>query len=353
MRIGIDISPLNNDHKTRGVGFYTKELINSLQKYEKSHEFVLFDKQNPLPGEVDLIHLPFFDPFWLTCHRDSRIPTVVTVHDLIPLVYPDHFPRGLRGEIKWQIQRYNLRGAEQVITDSQASKVDIGRIVPYPADRISVIYLAPSAEYFEIEDRDEKAKVLRKYNLPEKFFLYVGDVNWNKNLPGLLRAYAQSRSGIENPAVELVLVGKAFLEGKLPEARFVNSEIDNLGLNRVVHKLGFVSAADLRVLYSHAAATILVSFAEGFGLPVLEAMACGSPVVASAASSLKEIAGPTLQVNPESVADMTSGLIAALHDNRSARRQRLDWARKFSWEKVAQETVAVYTKVFYNRRIAV
>ncbi len=341
MRVAIDTTPLSSGHSNRGIGVYTKELIRALQTYEKGHEYVVINGITKQTALVDVVHYPFFDPFFLTLPLSKPHPTVVTVHDLIPLVFPEHFPIGLRGNIKWQIQKQSLKGAKHIITDSIASKYDIHRILGRSEENIHSIHLAPSSLYDRIPTKEVIVAVRKKYNLPEDFLLYVGDVNWNKNVPGLIKATAS----ISTP---LVLVGRAFLDTSLAETREINGLISSLGREKFIIRPGFVTDSDLVCLYEMATCLIQPSLYEGFGLPVLEAFMSGCPVVVADNSSLSEIAGPGIRVDAQSCESMSKGIQTVLEFSKEKRAQLIEcghaWVKQFSWKKVAHETVAVYEK---------
>jgi len=180
MHIAINDSPLSSGHSARGVGVYTKLLIESLRKYVPEHSYTLFTRPENIPKDADVVHYPFFDPFFLTLPLRKFRPTVVTVHDLIPLVFPSHFPKGIRGSIKWQIQKMALRGVSHIITDSDTSKNDVAAIVGFPKERIHTVYLAASSAF------SKPIPSKTKLHLPKMYVLFVGDVNWNKNVYGLL-----------------------------------------------------------------------------------------------------------------------------------------------------------------------
>lgn len=346
MKIAIDISPTQSAHNVRGTGSYTRMLVSALQKYESRHSYHLFTRGQNVPIDTDIIHYPYFDPFFLTLPIRKIKPTVVTVHDLIPIAYPDHFKKGFRGNIKWQIQRLALSGVNQVITDSKASKSDIVKFTTVPDERIHVIYLAPDNIFCPIKEAKLRLAVAAKYRLPDRFFLYVGDINWNKNIVGLLRAFSEYILLSKDKTISLFLIGKAFLDNTLAEAIEINQIIAKLHLDNRVVKLGFVPDRDLAVIYNLASVYIQPSMAEGFGLPVLEAMASGCPVVSSQATSLKEIAGPSIQVDFNDSLGTAIALNKALDLNLKEWRQTaFDWVKQFSWKHVAKQTAAIYAKI--------
>ncbi len=309
-----------------------------------------FDDVKNIPKEADLVHITHFDPFFLTLPLTLSKPMVLTVHDLIPLVYPSHFPRGIRGELKWQIQRFSASRAARIVTDSQASKKDILRFMHVSADIVDVIPLAPRAAFAPIANTKILTEVMTKYSLPMHFALYVGDVNWNKNVLGLL--YAWSQYLLRNTFAKgnmLVLVGGSFLEPNLAEAKEIQAVIEELEIGDSVVRVGFVPVGDLQALYTLASATVVPSIHEGFGFAVLESMACGGVVVAANTSSLPEISGPSVLVDPHSTTSLVNGLAKAMEmkpiDREQLVKKGIEWAANYSWSEVAQKTIRAYKKV--------
>jgi glycosyltransferase involved in cell wall biosynthesis len=358
MKIAIDISPLETSHAVRGIGVYTDRLTKALHKYQNQHSYIYFSRGQSVPAEADIVHIPYFDPFFLTLRNYSK-PTVVTVHDLIPIRHSEHFPRGIRGDIKWKLQKWMLRTADRIITDSLASKNDITEHTQIPEEIIDVIYLAPDGMFSRELSKSNLAKVKTKYRLPTDYLLYTGDVNWNKNIPGFIDAYhlVKTDRRIHAPVrnrLKLVLVGKAFADDQLAEMKEINGKIKALNLTGDVLKVGYVEQLDIPSIYKLASCYIQPSFAEGFGLPPLEAMACGCPVVTSGSSSLAEIAGPSVSAASASPHDLSDAIVRTL---RMSVKQRADllrdcktWAARFSWEKTARETAAVYQKTYLALR---
>lgn len=332
MHIAIDITPLSTGHSGRGIGSYTKNLVEALQKYETRHTYSLFTRGQKIPNNANLVHYPYFDPFFLTLPLYKPKPTIVTVHDLIPLVFPDKFPAGAKGALKWQVQKLSLKGAKGIITDSECSKRDISKITGINAAKIDRIYLAPSIFH---KERQASSK---------PYVLYVGDVNWNKNVPGLIRALAALKTVFAQRQSSLVLVGNAFLDDSIPETKEINRLVSSLGIENNIERVGHVSHEKLAELYSGALALVQPSFYEGFGLPVLEAMACGCPVVSTRNSSLAEIAGPSIEITLE-VESIAAGIKKILTIQRDSQvKKQFDWLKQFTWKRTAAETVASYEK---------
>jgi len=310
LKIAIDNSSISEKYGLRGIGFYSQRLIDSLQKI--NHEGIVFESLNLRKFNSDnlqqyaLFHYPYFDPFFLTLPINKIGPTVVTVHDLIPLKFPRHFPKGLRGWFKWQIQKFSLKGSKAIITDSWNSKADIIEITGIDENLIHVIYLAAD-EQFKPLAKAKLKQISQKYHLPKKFILYVGDLNWNKNIPGLIEAFNELCQHKKD--IYLVMVGKAFLEKDLAERMKVVRLIKKLKLEKKIIFLGFIPTKDLVALYNLAFCYCQPSFYEGFGLPVLEAIACGCPVVCSRTSSLIEIGGKAVVfINPYQPHTLAQGI---------------------------------------------
>jgi len=346
MKIAIDVSPLQTGHKVRGVGFYLEHLRKALLDYHPENEYAFFTTGEQLPKDVDIVHFPYFEPFFLALPLYKRFKTVVTVHDLTPIVFPQAFPRGLKGELKWQMQRYALRHANGIVTDSESSKKDIIKLVKADFKKVDVVYLAAGEEFLILDNQSLLAEVKRKYHLPNKFALYVGDVTWNKNLPRIINA-----SKIAN--VPLVLVGKALTSTDFDRNNPWNKDLVEVNLlvegQKSILRLGFVDTKDLVGVYNLATVFVMPSLYEGFGLPILEAMACGCPVITSREGSLKEVAGnAAFYVDAYNETDIANGLRKVFEDESVQNeygKKGSEQARKFSWEKTALETINAYKKV--------
>ncbi len=350
MKIAIDISPISSlstsAHKVRGVGSYIKMLVENLPKYDKKNEYV-FVENKKFPLDIDLIHYPYFDPFFITLPLHSNKKFAVTVHDLTPLVFPEHFPVGIRGRAKWEIQKRLLKGAAAVVADSESSKRDIREIGGIREEKIRTVYLAADRAFKKLEIGNWKLEIGRKFSLPENFLLYVGDATWNKNLPRLIEAVRKTK-------YKLVMVGKVW-SGSISDIsnnpwnddlKFVVNEID--GDQRFV-KPGFVSDEDLVGIYNIATSLIMPSIYEGFGLPVLEAMSCGCPVICSRGGSLEEVAGDAVQyVDEQSSDSIAEGVEKVMKDSilrKKLSEAGIKHAKKFAIERSIRELVKVYEQI--------
>lgn len=350
MKVAIDLSPLKTghylQHRVRGTGFYLYNLKSYLPKADDKNQFTFFDRSHKLVDKVDLIHIPYFEPFFITLPFFNRIKTVVTVHDLTPLIFPKNFPAGFRGNLKWKIQRNRLKKCNRIITDSFSSKKDIANIINYPEEKIDVVYLAAGQEFKKLEKGKWEAEVRKKYSLPDKFILYVGDATWNKNLPRLIKA-------VKEVDIPLIMVGKALADVNFDKSNPWNSDllaVSQLAEDKNIIELGFISTDDLIAIYNLASLFIMPSLYEGFGLPILEAMACGCPVITSKEGSLPEVAGEAaFYVDPYNQEDIAQGIKKLFYDQELRKQlsiKGLEQSKKFSWEKTAKETINAYEKVF-------
>src|ERR1035437_837052 len=242
MKVAIDISPLETGHKVRGVGFYLDNLKNALVKYFPQNDYVFFQRGEKLPSDVQVAHFPYFEPFFLALPIYNKFKTVVTVHDLTPIVFPQAFPSGIKGKLKWQMQRFALKRASAVVTDSESSKRDIKKYAGVRENKIHVIYLAAGEQFEKLKTENLKLKEIQKrYGLPDRFVLYVGDVTWNKNLPRLIDA-------VQKLKVPLVMVGKSLVQEDYDKANPWNADLNRVnelvkGDNNII-RLGFVPDED-------------------------------------------------------------------------------------------------------------
>jgi len=337
MRVGISNKPVIGASRTRGVGAYTRELMDALRENFPADEFLPLEQTT---SPFDLVHYPYFDPFFLTLPVRRKYKTVVTIHDVIPLRFPAHFPAGVRGKLKFKIQQRALSTVEHVITDSQASAADIVKYLRFPANQISVIPLAPGLER---STQTITGRVKEEYSLPNRFLLYVGDINWNKNIPSLIRSFA----ALQDPRTHLVLVGKVFGDRPdIPEFHAVKKEIANSACSPRIHLIGYVPQHHLPLFYRLATLYVQPSWYEGFGLPILEAMHQGCPVLSSKEGSLPEVGGEAVSYfDPHNKSSLTTALSKLLSDpvkRRKLKEAGLAQAKLFSWKQTATLTHELY-----------
>ena len=348
MKVAIDTAPLqeNSAHHIRGSGFYLRHLIDAISESD-TVTLLPFVSQKEIPSDADLVHFPYFEPFFLTLPHMRSYKTVVTVHDLTPIVFSKHFPVGIKGALKWQVQKYALSSVEAIITDSHSSKNDIVRITGVNPDKVFVIPLAAAGHFKKLPmNSAEKDLLRRKYALPDRFVLYVGDVTWNKNLPRLIKA-------VKKLQVPLLLAGKALTETDFDRDNAWNRdrvEVERLvAASENIRLLGFVPDEDLVALYNLATVFAMPSIYEGFGLPILEAMSCGVPVVAAKAGSLPEVGGDAaMYVDPYNEDEIASAMQKLFSDGRlreSLSKKGIEQAKNFSWRTTAAMTGDVYQHV--------
>lgn len=350
MKIAIDVSPLRTgnylSHRVRGTGFYLTNLLQSLKKYYPENEYIEFVAEDGIP-KADIVHFPYFELFFKTLPNNMPKNSVVTVHDLTPLVFPNNFPAGIRGKIKWQLQKNKLRRASAIITDSITSKNDIAKFTGISASKIEAIYLAASEEFKPLGNGKWEKELREKYNLPEKFVLYVGDATWNKNLPNMIKAVTEAK-------VPLVIVGSAFKNEDIDKSNPWTSDLSQAQAlakaNPNIISVGFVPTTDLIKFYCSAQALLMPSRYEGFGLPIVEAMQSGCPVITSERASIKEIAGDSvIYVDPDDITSIKEAVSKVFKDNELAKnlsKNGLERAKIFTWEKTATNTMEVYNRVY-------
>ncbi|MBI5302844.1 MAG: glycosyltransferase family 4 protein [Chloroflexi bacterium] len=346
-----------------GSGQYLRALFNALQELDTSNEYELIEpaavggqpsfaenlakvwfEQIAFPRacqreRADLAHVPYFGSALFPGTR-----TVVTIHDLIPMLLPLY--RGsLLVRAYTQLAALSARRADAIIADSTCSQRDIVRLLRVPESRVRVVYLAADARFRPVADT---RAVADKYTLPDQFVLYLGGFDQRKNVRVIIEAFAQLDE-FYRAGWRLVLSGVKLGEDSMffPDPRRIAREA-NLP-DDAIQYLGWVNEADKPALYSRAGAFVFPSLYEGFGLPPLEAMACGTPVLASNASSLPEIIGDAgILLEPNDARAWADALRAVLADEtrRATMRERgIAHARKFSWRRAAEETLAVYTTV--------
>lgn len=329
LKVAIIGSPLTDGNKTRGVGYYTKNLYENLIKLPNIKVDLV---ENCKSENYDLIHYPFFDPFSSTLKKHKK-PTLVTVHDLIPIQYKKHFPIGIKGSLKWIGQLYRLRRCNGIITVSKYSQKIINKITSISKYKIHPIYIAADSNFKPISDKKTLDQIKNKYKLPNKFVLYVGDINWNKNVPHLIKT-------CQELCYPLVIVGSAAVQKETPVHPWTKDLIA-VQKNDYPQKIGFVPDKDLPYIYNLATLYCQPSICEGFGLPLIQAMQSGCPLVYNSTSSMVELAsGVGLKY--------TIGNIKKLWNNQKIRnvysKKGLKHAQKFNWNTTAKKTLSLYKK---------
>jgi glycosyltransferase involved in cell wall biosynthesis len=289
----------------------------------------------------------YHSPYYLMPYLPG-VPAVVTVHDLIPLRFPGTVSP--RARLFFRLATLlALHSASQVITISNHTRDDILAVFGSSmAAKIHAIPLAAGPQFYP-QSPDAIERVRQKYHLPDSYVLYLGINKPHKNLVRLLHAWKNVLVQLPHPPDQLVIAGA--WDERYPEPR---QTVEELGLGERVRFLGPIAEADLPGLYSGSKVFVFPSLYEGFGLPVLEALACGVPTACSNTSSLTEAAGTAAEYfDPHNVEAITSALMSCLGEKALApdlRENRLAQARQFSWEKTAQATMEVYRLAALGRR---
>ncbi len=294
---------------------------------------------------ADLVHVPYWAP-----PLRAPVPIVVTIHDIIPLLLKE-YRGGPLVRLYTGLVTAAARGATLIVTDSESSRRDIIRHLGVPDSRVRTIYLAADPKFTPRPNPVDRATVRRKYDLPDNYVLYLGGFDPRKNVEAALQVYTwgQDAIGYTHPLV---------VAGRLPERSdgfFVDPReiARQIEVEEVVRFIGEVDEEDKVALYQGALAFLYPSRYEGFGLPVLEALACGVPVVGSDASSMPEIVGDAGSlVAPDNTRSMAGALIAVVTEaslRKVLSERALRQASKFSWDKTVRETIEAYRSALNPR----
>lgn len=287
---------------------------------------------------VDLAHVPYFGS-----PLSPSVPTVVTIHDVIPMILPE-YRGGTLGRFYTSLVAAAAPQAEIILADSEASKRDILDKIGVPEDQVRVVYLAPAPHFRPVESWAEVTPVLEKYDLPNAFVLYLGGYDVRKNVSALLHAFTwvSATLGEQFP---LVLAGQLPTgdSSLFPDPLRIARE---LGIEQFIITPGWIAEEDRPLLYAAATVFVYPSSYEGFGLPVLEAMACATPVVTTNASSIPELAGPAaFQLHPKDTKHMAAPIIRLCTEEESQDQMAergLIQVEKFTWQKTAEQTLEAY-----------
>ena len=373
MKIGIDISQIVYG---TGVSRYTEELVKHLLKIDKKNHYLLFAgvwrqkrkiekflkefKTNGYKFQPKVVFFPpkVADFIWNRVHifqierftgpldlfhssnwaqPPASCPIVTTIHDLTPIKFPQAFEKEAIVSFKRNLH-WAKRQAAFIIVDSKATEKDLIK-EGFDKGKIKVVYLGVSKKFKQIKDKKEIEKIKKKYGIKGDYILSVGTLEPRKNIGRVIKSFSQ----LATRNSQLVLVGK---QGWGNQSK---SQISNL--KSQITFTGFVPDNDLPALYSGAKVFVYPSLYEGFGLPVLESMACGCPVITSNISSLPEIAGnAALLINPKNTKEIKKAMEKLLTNEKLRKkliRKGLTQAKKFSWNKTTHQTLEIYTKLSF------
>jgi len=372
MRVAIDIRRAGD----YGLGTYIRNIVNQLARIDNESHFLLIGERrhmaefDPLPDNfelleyayqpgtlrthlhlpwllrkrrVDILHMPWF-------YAPAIVPSrlLITVHDLSDVLAP---PVGASPPVQTGrlfFARRALNRADHIFAVSHASKRDLARFFHIPESKITVVYDAVDERFLNEPLPPDADRILERHAVNSPYVLYAGNIRPQKNLPRLIEAFAVAKAELRgNPEfdqLKLLVIGEA-----LNRHADLRRAVVRARVREDVRFLGFVPGPVLRVLYSHASAFLFPSLYEGFGLPPLEAMAHGTPVLTSNVSSLPEVfQEAALLVNPENVFDIARGIRQILTENalrQTLRRRGYERARMYSWESAARLVHAAYHSV--------
>jgi len=358
-----------------GIWTYVFNLLNGLHELDTANDYTVFsssDKTDIFKSRFNVIRssfdtsapytrilwehlaMPFIlnrndiDIFHNPDHVLPILPVkakkIITVHDLSFYKFPGTFPF-MKRNYKRVLTPRSVRLADKIIAVSSSTKEDIVELFGIDRKKIEVVHIGVSEEFTKIEDADALERSRKKLGLPEKFVLYLGTIEKRKNLERLIDAFvlASRRGGFPH---KLVIAGK---KGWLYKGLL--KKIDDNGLKDGVILASDIKQSDLPILYNLAELFIYPSIYEGFGLPVLEAMACGTPVITSNTSSLPEVAGDAaVLVDPYNIEEIAHNISKLLYDKELCKTMSgkgIERAKSFTWERCARNTVEVYKKASY------
>lgn len=374
MKIAIDIRRMTEF----GVGTYTRNVVRALARLDHANDYFLIGSApkvaeiGPLPPSFkaipllddgttakgylefrailrrlrcDLVHIPHL--FWMP--RGLPCPYVVTVHDVLEHMYRAHEGSSFRRSLHFHLTRRVLKGAGRILAVSKFTKSEIERLFTIPGSHIEVVYNAIDERFLRGHASASDRQILaERYLVTYPYLLYAGPISPPKNLVRIIEAFSALKAGLEKeekfPELKLIIIGDEL--SKHPDLR---RTVIRSGVQNDVRFMGFVPIEMLRIFYDAAKIFVFPSLYEGFGLPPLEAMAHGTPVVTSYTSSLPEVVGnAAVLVNPENVFEIMRALHRVLLDQptREKLKQRsYEQAKKFSWDDSARRILKIYEEV--------
>jgi len=375
VKVAIDIRRMTEF----GVGTYTRNVVRALGRLDHSNHYFLIGAPQkvaeigPLPPsfktipllddattakgyiefrtilkrlDCDLVHIPHL--FWMP--RGLPCPYVITVHDVLEHMYRTHDGSGLRRSLHYHLTRRVLKGAGRILAVSKFTKSEIERLFGIRGSAIEVVYNAIDERFLRGHASESDRQILaERYLVTYPFLLYAGRISPHKNLVRIIEAFSALKAELEKegkfPDLKLIIIGDEL--SKHPDLR---RTVIRSGVHHDVRFMGFVPIEMLRVFYDAAKIFVFPSLYEGFGLPPLEAMAHGTPVVTSNTSSLPEVVGnAAVLVNPENVFEIMRALHRVLLDQalRDKIKQRgYEQAKRFSWDESARRTLQIYQEVW-------
>jgi radical SAM superfamily enzyme YgiQ (UPF0313 family)/glycosyltransferase involved in cell wall biosynthesis len=373
MRIGFDGTALRSGRT--GVGYYTQHLLHHVAAHASPDDVTVvsnrpIETDRPLPPSVRIVTAPQRVPrlVWLQLHAPSTlraigadvahftngmvpiaspVPTVVTIHDVSLRLYPRHHPPR-RVLLNTPLMHVAARRADAVITVSESARRDIVRYCAVDPARVHVVYEAAEPAFQPVRDASVLERVRRRYGLGRRVVLYVGTIEPRKNLPKLIAAFAR-RLHAGDLDHQLVCVGPYGWK-----SRGLDAIVSQARLGGAIAFTGYVPFGDLPALYSLAEMFVYPSMYEGFGLPVIEAMACGAPVITGHASALAEVGGAAVarvdRMDVDAIGDLLVDLARDPTERERLSAAGIRRAAEFSWDRAARESLDIYRRVVDDRR---
>ncbi len=361
-------------YRGTGIGTYTYQLIYSLiKKYDKNHyniyapyeskediyinnknSKIIFSNNNYsgyfwndistppkyLNEKTNIYHIPHNGIGMLS---NKSTPTIITLHDIIPYKMPETVSDSYLRIFHKYIDTI-IDNADGIITVSQYSKNDIATQFNYPKEKIFVTHLSNEEIYYPIDSSLCKNFIHRKYKIGDNFILYVGGFSPRKNITGLIEAFSNYINLSKDRNLKLVIAGKKGLSYSI-----YKKKVEDLKIENKVIFTGYIPVNHMPIFYNACEVFVYPSFYEGFGLPPIEAMACGTPVIASSLTSIPEIIGDAAYyINPHSIDEITSSLTKVLNNQdlkRNLIKKGLKKSSEYSWNKTAKETLDAYKTV--------
>jgi len=380
MKIAVDARVVK---KYPGLGRYCINILKALAEIDVNNEYIVFtiepkkmaflnNRKNMKIVETDYPVLSyktfyafsslinkftpdiFFSSFQVA-PLNVKCPMVIVLHDMMDLMYKDAFTHhnffirsGLQYFFKYAIPR-SVSKASAIITVSESTKHDLLKYFNITKKKVVAILEGVEENFKPVTDVEVLYKIKKKYNLPDKFIFYLGSIKPYKNLHGVLESFSKLYENGFNNNVKLVIGGlKHFsVEG-------LSDKIEKLNIEDKVQRIGFIAEEDLPAVYSLSEIFLFPSIWEGFGLPVLEAMACGAPVITSNVSSLPEVIGDAgIQVDPYNITEISYNLTKLLEDAEMRKilsQKGIERAKSFSWIRAAEETLNVLQEVYCKEK---
>lgn len=371
MKIGID-GRAAIWYRGTGIGTYTYQLINSLNSLDLSDDYLIFMPQNNnnsislnknftiknisenksgnfwdevnIPAilknlDTNLYHVPQ-NGIKLPC--DKKCPFVITLHDVIPFKMPETVSPNYLKVFTENVPDI-VKRSDAIITVSNFSKRDIVETLHYPENKVYVTYLANEDIYKPMDKSISRQIIKKAYGIEGEYILYIGGFSPRKNITGLIEAFSKLKA-LYKSDIKLIIAGKKGISFEIYRKKAEELHI----INDILFP-GFIALSDLPHLYSAAKLFVYPSFYEGFGLPPLEAMACGTPVIASNVTSIPEVLGDSAAlIDPHNVESITSSMLQILEDNlykESLIAKGLNKSASLSWNKTAKQTLEVYSEI--------